>query len=437
MRWPLQAPPVQPTELITIRLADEAAADDEIAAAENEVERPQVAAPILPPIPFVPAVQVVVPPVQVAHPVPTTPQHQSGIALAKPEAPSAPVAPEPSAAASISFGRPPLQARPVEAWPEAAIPSNERRAAGLERFARIDIPAELNAPASVPAAFIRMQFAEPPPALRPSRPPAELLDPKWRSAWVEAPAAPATVPVSSGQSASTNGEPGDQGQQRSSRNLQVPAAVLRLAARDGVQLSRSSDAADLVATVRDIARPGVAAASLMAAARAIAPQSDVSWTPMTLTMGTTPFAQTGEAAPAVAFAEALPALSPESVDQTVDHIVRTISLVWARGRAEAQIRLNPSHVGEVAVSVKVENGRVVVRLEAETAVVRDWLRANQLALSAALMDRELHLEQLEVSAPREESDGTSREQAHSRQSGRQAARRAKREQAGHLFEVVE
>ncbi len=440
VRWPLQAPPVQPIELITIRLADQPAVDDEIATeAEADQDAPEAA-----PIPFLPAVPVPVPDVRLAL---AAPSHQPALATVtvKPAVSATPAVPEVFAAPDIAIGHAPVEPRPVavdvEVDQEVPAQAAERRPAAAARRITMDIPIEIFAeptvPPSVPAAFTRMPFADLPPAVRAALPQVERIDPKWRSPWAEAPVAPATAPVSAAQLESFDREPQDDRPRQSFRNLQVPAAILRLATRDGIALSREADAAELVATVRDIARPSAALASLMVAAKAAAPQGDVTWTPMALTMAATPFARTAEAAPAVAFAEALPTFSPDTVEQTVDHIVRTISLAWARGRAEAQIRLNPNHFGEVAVSVKVESGRVVVRLEAEAAVVREWLRANQPALSAALVDRELHLEQLEVSAPREESDSTSREQAQSRQSGQQAARRAKRDQPGQLFEVVE
>jgi hypothetical protein len=123
--------------------------------------------------------------------------------------------------------------------------------------------------------------------------------------------------------------------------------------------------------------------------------------------------------------------------ETANQIVQSLKLQWARGGGEAEIRLEPHHLGELKIALKVEDGRVNARLEAEAPVVREWLQTNQSLLKQSLAEQHLTLEGLEVVEPKETRDADRRERESAREGqprGRQGRRR--RAEGGELFEVV-
>lgn len=85
--------------------------------------------------------------------------------------------------------------------------------------------------------------------------------------------------------------------------------------------------------------------------------------------------------------------------ENADRIVQSIRLQWARGGGEARITLEPSHLGELTVSLKVEQGVVSVRLQAEAPLVREWLQTHQQTLRQGLSEHQLTLDRLEIAAP--------------------------------------
>lgn len=89
---------------------------------------------------------------------------------------------------------------------------------------------------------------------------------------------------------------------------------------------------------------------------------------------------------------------------TADQVVQALRLQWARGVGEAHIRLQPDQFGQLSVSLRVEAGQVVARLEATVPAVREWLQANQASLRVALADHHLELDRLEVSEPLADPD---------------------------------
>lgn len=153
---------------------------------------------------------------------------------------------------------------------------------------------------------------------------------------------------------------------------------------------------------------------------------------------------TGSFGPALKFAGAsfASALANAPTDdvlpaQTATQIVQSLKLQWARGGGEAEIRLEPRHFGELRIALKVDDGRVNARLEAEAPVVREWLQSNQAALRHSLADQNLTLEHLEVVEPRDARDAD----RHDRQPGRDAQSkprqgRRRKNEGGELFDVV-
>jgi len=129
-------------------------------------------------------------------------------------------------------------------------------------------------------------------------------------------------------------------------------------------------------------------------------------------------------------------LEPPSTAQ-VDQIVQAIRLQWSRGGGEAQIRLEPRQFGNLTVSVRVDHGQVVARLQADTPIVREWLQANQQLLRQSLGEHNLTLSRLEVSEPGDARPGTSRDGKNDGEpsDGRQT-RRPRTPETGETFEVV-
>jgi flagellar hook-length control protein FliK len=122
---------------------------------------------------------------------------------------------------------------------------------------------------------------------------------------------------------------------------------------------------------------------------------------------------------------------------TADQIVQALRLQLTRDGGEAHIKLDPQQFGDVSVRVRVEQGQVVARVEAEAAVVREWLQANQHVLRQSLAGQQLTLDRLEVNAPRESADADRErqpsrrdEQPHQRQPQR------RRNSSSELFDVV-
>lgn len=125
---------------------------------------------------------------------------------------------------------------------------------------------------------------------------------------------------------------------------------------------------------------------------------------------------------------------------TADQVVQALRLQWARGVGEAHIRLQPDQFGQLSVSLRVEAGQVVARLEADVPAVREWLQANQGSLRVALADHHLELDRLEVSEPvadpdarRENRDDRPRQHASDHARSR---RQSSPDSTGARFEVV-
>ena len=96
-------------------------------------------------------------------------------------------------------------------------------------------------------------------------------------------------------------------------------------------------------------------------------------------------------------------------DETTQQIVQAVRLQVTRGGGEAHIRLEPRHLGELTITVRVENGQVSARLQAESPVVREYLQTHQGLLRESLADQQLTLGKYEVAEPPAESrDGERR-----------------------------
>ena len=129
------------------------------------------------------------------------------------------------------------------------------------------------------------------------------------------------------------------------------------------------------------------------------------------------------------------ALAPSPLEappaSTAMQIVQAMRMQWSRGVGEAHITLEPQHFGQVSVSLRVEDGQVVARLQAEAPIVREWLQSNQASLRQSLAEQHLTLHRLEITEPSSEARHDERRESESGETHeRQAPRRPRRAQGG-------
>jgi flagellar hook-length control protein FliK len=90
---------------------------------------------------------------------------------------------------------------------------------------------------------------------------------------------------------------------------------------------------------------------------------------------------------------------PSLPEETANQIVQAIRLQITRHGGEATIRLEPKHLGELSITVRVDQGQVSARLQAESPVVREYLQSHQNLLRDSLADQQLTLGKFEVTEP--------------------------------------
>ena len=78
-------------------------------------------------------------------------------------------------------------------------------------------------------------------------------------------------------------------------------------------------------------------------------------------------------------------------------IVQSMKLQWASGAGDATIRLKPEYLGDLTVSIRVEQGQVTASLQASTPEVREWIQGHESMLRQGLADQGLNLDRLVVS----------------------------------------
>lgn len=143
-------------------------------------------------------------------------------------------------------------------------------------------------------------------------------------------------------------------------------------------------------------------------------------------------------ATATALASTLAPAPPSSLPgETSSQIVQSLRLQLSHGGGTAHIRLEPQYFGELHVSIRVDQGRVVARLEAESPAVREWIQTNQAWLRSSLAEHNLTLDRIEVNEVGESRQGE-RRQGDAPGSEREAPprQRRRRPETGELFEVV-
>jgi len=102
---------------------------------------------------------------------------------------------------------------------------------------------------------------------------------------------------------------------------------------------------------------------------------------------------------------------------------------WRQGVPEATVRLNPEHLGEVTINIRVDKGVVSASFHAETPAVQQWLEAQEDKLRNGLADQGLNLERFVVQRERQQ-------QERREQRPHQQARYRQPQENGQRFEVT-
>ena len=88
-----------------------------------------------------------------------------------------------------------------------------------------------------------------------------------------------------------------------------------------------------------------------------------------------------------------------------EQIVQAVRMQFAAGGGDAVVRLQPHFLGEVVVSIRVEQGVVTAALQSDTPAVRQWIETHEGSLRSALADQGLQLDRLVVTADAATQDG--------------------------------
>jgi flagellar hook-length control protein FliK len=107
---------------------------------------------------------------------------------------------------------------------------------------------------------------------------------------------------------------------------------------------------------------------------------------------------TTAAAQSAAAGTQTPGLTPQAESALPGQIVQAIRMQWQIGIGQATIRLDPAHLGELSVSLRVDQGTVNAQLHADTPEVRAWIQQHAHDLRGALEQQGLRLGQMAVTA---------------------------------------
>lgn len=121
--------------------------------------------------------------------------------------------------------------------------------------------------------------------------------------------------------------------------------------------------------------------------------------------------------PAVATAVLQAPFDMPAQAENLSRLVHSIRIQARDSVSQANVRLNPEHLGEVTMTVRVDGGTVTAVVRAESGDVRQWLRGQEDSIRTALAEQGLTLDELVV-----DQDGR-REHEHQQQE--EAPRRAR------------
>ena len=142
------------------------------------------------------------------------------------------------------------------------------------------------------------------------------------------------------------------------------------------------------------------------------------------------------ASPNVAAPIAAVATAPVAQEETpgpdnVGRLVQAMRVIARPGAWEANVRLNPEHLGDVSIAIRVERNTVSAVVNAEGAGVRQWLESQEDAVRSGMAEHGLQLDRFIVQRDGQRRDAQpQQEQQGRRQAPRRQAATAER------FEVV-
>lgn len=181
--------------------------------------------------------------------------------------------------------------------------------------------------------------------------------------------------------------------------------------------------------------PGVAVeASVVSHASAV----DVSQMPAPASVATAPQrSQAVESAPVLAVRQATPP-NPEEAE-IVPQIVRAMRTHFRAGVGEARIRLNPEHLGEVRLSIRIDGDRVSALLHVERPEVQKAIESQSDSLRTGLAAQGFTLEHLSVNRdePARQSANNEPEQRGRERGQPPPQRRARKREHDQEFELAE
>lgn len=158
--------------------------------------------------------------------------------------------------------------------------------------------------------------------------------------------------------------------------------------------------------------------------------------PVIVPVGPSPDAGQGMshlAAPSQAAAVPLPAVVGE---QVTSQIVSSLKLQWRDGIGEAKLHLRPDALGQVSLTLRVEQGAVTAVVRAESTQVQEWVLQHQQLLRQQLHDAGLRLDELSVNPDGEQAHQGSHQDAPDDSPERRPRRRASREHSGLHFDQL-
>jgi flagellar hook-length control protein FliK len=136
----------------------------------------------------------------------------------------------------------------------------------------------------------------------------------------------------------------------------------------------------------------------------------------------------------------LPTQLTAEADASAQQVIRSMRLQWSGSVGEAHLRLQPEHLGQVLVNVRVDQGNVSATLHADSATAQQWIQAHEQELRQALQEQGLRVTQLTVTAnpddrPRREQARQDQPRDQPRDQQRARARNQRENTDGRTFEV--
>jgi flagellar hook-length control protein FliK len=251
-------------------------------------------------------------------------------------------------------------------------------------------PAPVASPAA--AAIARQAVIVPETVITPSPAPATTAGAANASEPSAADAAPNATDRVANQDAPMTGDDSSQGQgRRSPEFMRFAAALAHVAA------PAADDAGRPVAGIVAPAAPAAAASTSVAAVTA-------------------------------PVAVAPPHMTPDA--ENIGRLVQAMRVNARPGAWEATVRLNPEHLGDVTIALRVDRNSVSAVVNAEASGVRQWLESQEQAVRSGMAEHGLQLERFVVQRDGQRKDAQPQEQESRRRPPKRATPAAER------FEVV-